>query len=225
MKKATFLVVASLIFISGANPLAAKTPAQSKRAAPPARQVAAALPRGTVRRLAPFTAVRVSGFATVFVARDARQAVVVQSRPELLTTSVDHGTLYIHGKLGQHGRTPVVTVFCKSLANLVNSGAADVRADRLNESAVQLKLTGSGDIVASGKAQHLTILLAGPGVVDAVRLASRSADAELDGSGHLKLFARESLSAVVDGRGAISYAGHPPHAITAITGAGAIKRI
>ena len=223
MKKAAFLFVAALV-VFGASPLVAKPAAQHKYATP-APQHLAALPRGQVRRVAPFTNIRVSGAGTVYIVRDPRRVVVVQSQPDLVTTTVENGTLYIRGKQGAHGRAPVITVCSKALASLTNSGAADVRADRLNEIIVELKLTGSGDIVASGKAQHLTILLMGTGVVDAVRLAARSADAELDGSGHLKLFARESLSAVVDGRGAISYAGHPPHAITAITGPGAIKRI
>mgnify|MGYP003575864410 CR=1 FL=1 len=95
----------------------------------------------------------------------------------------------------------------------------DIRAGRL-----ALAIKGSGDIAASGAGNFLAARIAGTGAIDAARYRVRSAQAEISGSGDIKVNAEQSLEASISGAGNIGYRGQP-RVKESVSGAGSVDRL
>lgn len=96
------------------------------------------------------------------------------------------------------------------------SGKVDV--NKLNS-----KLSGSGRIKLSGKAEILTVRVAGSGHFEAGSLVTANSAAHVSGSGNALVNANDKVSAVVRGSGVVSYTGQPKYVSRSTSGSGEIK--
>jgi hypothetical protein len=95
----------------------------------------------------------------------------------------------------------------------------NIAAERLT-----LALNSSGDIEAAGSGKALVARIAGAGTIDASRYRARTADAEISGSGNIKVHADESLTAAIRGAGNIEYLGKAK-VTQSVSGAGSIDKL
>lgn len=100
-------------------------------------------------------------------------------------------------------------------------GSGDIDM-QLKATEVIAVLDGSGDITLEGEADQLTVNLYGSGDVDARNLRTIQCEANLKGSGTIRIHAKELLRANLHGSGDIRYSGKPK-VEASIDGSGVIK--
>lgn len=132
-----------------------------------------------------------------------------------------------HGPVGS-----VVVLQCQSVVVEINlpklpaatiEGSGDLSLEGLLQDEIELAITGSGTIRASGQVTRISAEISGSGNVKAKELLAESADLRVSGSGDIKAHATQSLSARVSGSGDIKLWGNPPKRDTRVSGSGDIR--
>jgi hypothetical protein len=142
-----------------------------------------------------------------------------------IRTDVRDGTLYVSydGPSIREGRL-LVEVSAPAVDALAITGAADVRVDGLAADAFDIRVSGAGDVEATGRVQRLEVDISGAGDADLADLRAAEARVELSGSGDADVRASDRLDAEVSGAGDLAYRGAP--AVNQdVTGSGEIERI
>ncbi len=112
-------------------------------------------------------------------------------------------------------------IITASTSVLVNgSGSIDLSFD-VNSLGAEVK--GSGSIKSYGATKIFNAKVKGSGSIAARNLESITADAKVDGSGLIELYATESLYAIINGSGNIRYWGNPPNVNSQISGSGRVR--
>ena len=186
------------------------------------------------RQTAPFHAITFDGSWTVDVVVGDGNSVVIEGDKDIiplvktdvidgqLVIKVDNGhTSFFHhrdlGNLTAHIVVPQLTAF-----TLQGSGNATIAG--LNGGTTELKLSGSGDLTAEGKLDALALVVNGSGQADLSGLAAGKASATINGSGDATLRPRESLAAIINGSGNISYVGDGARVTSVIHGSGQVEK-
>ncbi len=182
------------------------------------------------RTVAAFTKVELVGSNIVTIRVGRPQAVVVRADDNLVdrvTTTVRHGRLVIGDRGGGFTvRSPMsVSVTTPSLDALILSGSGTVDVSGVETPRLAVLLPGSGVLRAAGTAGTLDVRIAGSGTAELQRVRARDVHAGVSGSGVINVTATNTLNAQVSGSGAINYGGSPKHALTVVTGNGAITPI
>jgi putative autotransporter adhesin-like protein len=138
-------------------------------------------------------------------------------------TEVRDGTLYVSydGPGIRDGRL-LVEVATPAIDAIAISDAADVRVDGLAGDALDIRITGAGDIAAEGRVGRLALDISGAGDADLADLAAKEARVELSGAGDADVRASDRLDAEVSGAGDLAYRGQPS-VNRRITGKGEIE--
>ena len=183
------------------------------------------------RELAPFDRVSVAGSRVDVVVRagDGTHGVTLVGDENLLDhveTTVEDGVLIVAWDEGSHrprkGMTATVTA--PELRGVELYGSADVVVTGLDAASCELRLAGSGDLKAAGRADVLTVHLSGDGDLSLKGLSARQVEVRIDGQGDVDLgTVDESLSVRINGSGDLSYAGYP-QVSTSIYGSGDVDR-
>lgn len=142
--------------------------------------------------------------------------------PLIVTTVAD-------GKLSIGLTAPVVlaaplrvAITGPSLQAVSIPGAGTLRASGLHEASIDLRLSGSGSIVAEGQVGSVRAAISGSGEVDASALRAQRLDAQLSGSGRILGYASDAASVALTGSGDIVVAGRPPQRAVSRTGSGQV---
>jgi len=114
----------------------------------------------------------------------------------------------------------VVAVFAMST---VMFAADSYRVSLYQKTTVNGTEFKAGDIKLEGKAEELSVDLAGAGDVDTRQLAVQRATVNLRGAGDVKVRAEKTLEANLRGKGDIRYTGNPEEVIQNISGLGDVK--
>lgn len=101
-------------------------------------------------------------------------------------------------------------------------GSGDIDLRNLRPERIDLSISGSSDIAATGSARTLVARIEGSGNIEAESLPARTVKARLEGSGTIRVHAQETLEAVLNGAGDIEYKGKARVSKT-INGAGSIE--
>jgi Putative auto-transporter adhesin, head GIN domain len=142
-----------------------------------------------------------------------------------IRTEVRDGTLYVayDGPSIREGRL-LVEVAAPAVDGIAITGASDVRVEGLAADALDIRVSGAGDIAAAGRVQRLALDISGAGDADLMELAADDARVELSGSGDAEVRASELLDAEVSGAGDLAYRGEP-RLREAVSGDGEIDHI
>jgi hypothetical protein len=140
-------------------------------------------------------------------------------------TEVRDGTLYVSydGPGIRDGRL-LVEVAAPVVDAIAISDASDVRVDGLAADALDIRITGAGDIAADGRVGRLALDISGAGDADLADLAAKEARVELSGAGDADVRASERLDAEVSGAGDLAYRG-APSVNQRVTGKGEIEHV
>jgi hypothetical protein len=127
-----------------------------------------------------------------------------------IRTEVRDGTLYVSydGPSIREGRL-LVQVAAPAVDAIAITGASDVRVDGLATDALDVRVSGAGDIAARGRVGRLALDISGAGDADLAELAAKEARVELTGAGDADVHASERLDAEVSGAGDLAYRGDP----------------
>jgi hypothetical protein len=127
-----------------------------------------------------------------------------------IRTEVRDGTLYVSydGPSIREGRL-LVQVAAPAIDAIAITGASDVRVDGLATDALDVRVSGAGDIAARGRVGRLALDISGAGDADLAELAAKEARVELTGAGDADVHASERLDAEVSGAGDLAYRGDP----------------
>lgn len=178
------------------------------------------------RDLADFTRFEMFGSASVTIELGQRQSVTLELDDNLLpliTTDVRNSTLGVGRSepyFSSGGLRMVIQVLDLSHTSLFGSGGIDVT--NISRVSFEAVINGAGTITCEGKVDRVKAEIDGSGTIDAFRLSSKSAYAVINGSGEIKIYASDSLVAVISGVGDIRYKGKPSHVEKFIEGVGSI---
>lgn len=102
-------------------------------------------------------------------------------------------------------------------------GSGGVSLHDLQQASIELEVSGSGEIVATGKVENLAVRLAGSGDVEAGQLTAERADLAVSGSGNIVAYVKAEVRARVTGSGNVEVRGNPPRRDHRVTGSGDIR--
>ncbi len=168
---------------------------------------------------------------------------------EYIETVVKNGQLYIGVKKNKNFNISSrkgmhISVPFKDIERIKLSGSGEiVSRDAIETDRIEVTLTGSGDIelninanetssTVSGSGEiklegtsktHKT-RLTGSGDIYAGNYIAQSVDAQVTGSGDIRVYCKDNLKARVTGSGDIEYVGNPEKRDTKVTGSGDITR-
>lgn len=190
-------------------------------------------------QVGPFTKIKVTSIATVYVRIDPIQSVkVVGSLISTDEANVNNQTLYIDNSTGNtyfitmpsldevnvDGKADIYSesTIKTDYIELVINGNGKIKMD-LDASKVKATVPGAGKIELTGKANEAEFSVPGSGKIDAEDLKVQKADASISGIGKITLDASEELNSSVSGSGTIIYKMLPKKLNENISGIGKIK--
>jgi len=165
------------------------------------------------RDVAAFTRIKAEDQVDVRLRGGERRRLDVRAGEKVIDdvrTEVRDGTLYVSydGPGIRRGRL-LVEVAAPKVEAIDITGSADVVADELDGRALDVRVTGAGDLSADGRADRLTVDISGSGDADLADLTAAEARVELSGAGDADVLATERLDADVRGAGDLAYRGEP----------------
>jgi Putative auto-transporter adhesin, head GIN domain len=177
-----------------------------------------------------FTAISVSGVARLEIEQTGQESLELTADDNLLplfTTEVRDGTLFLgvaEGKrLTWSGNGPRFKVTVSELRKVKVSGAASLKATKLDSASLSISISGAASGSIAGRSDNLSIGVSGAGSLNAVDLQAKYAMVIVSGAGDVTVNANDELDARVSGAGTIRYIGSPKLQ-SRISGAGNIKQ-
>jgi hypothetical protein len=176
-----------------------------------------------------FTAISLSGFASLEVEQTGQESLEVTADDNLLslfTSEVRDGMLMLgvtDVKIRWKGKGPRFKVTVSELKKLKVSGAASVNGTKLDSDSLMISLSGAADGNIAGRSNNLTITVSGAGSLNAVDLQAKRATVIVSGAGDVTVNASDELDVRVSGAGDIWYVG-APKLQSRVSGAGSIKQ-
>lgn len=183
------------------------------------------------RRVEPFTEIELEGSGTVLVALGERSAVTVEADDNvvpLLTTEVEGGRLRLGSKSGTAFISNVPIVFrvtTSSLRAVVVSGSGDVQIGDFAGEDLEVRIDGSGEVLATGTVERLEVRVGGSGTFDGFDLEAADVSVEVGGSGEVEVSASERLEVEIEGSGEVRYMGDPGQVETRVSGSGDVEEV
>ena len=168
-------------------------------------------------------------FGHVEVTQGNNEGVTVTADDNVLpyiVTEVRDGVLQIRTRPNTSLRTHTpldVKVVARDVQSLRLSGSGDIVASRIETPKLVLDISGSGNMRLSGRARAFDAHISGSGRVDAARLAADDAAVQVSGSGRLILSASKTLKTKISGSGELDYYGDPV-VEQRISGVGRVRR-
>jgi len=142
-----------------------------------------------------------------------------------ITTTVSDGSLRIGtGKQSFSTRTPLrAVVVAPDLGALAIRGSGDAVIDGIANRSFAVSIEGSGDVRVTGKSASVAVSIKGSGDVTAKHLIGDSVAVAVSGSGDVCVHATQSVTATVNGSGAITIHGKPKSVHRKVNGSGEIR--
>ncbi len=168
---------------------------------------------------------------------------------EYIVTEVKNNNLIVKVKNNVNLKTSMkkgikVTIPFKDITSISLTGSGDLwNEDLITSDNLEVKLTGSGDIVLksdtnyikgsitgsgdltlNGNTNNLNAEISGSGDIHGFELISKNTEVSITGSGNAKVFCSENFKAKITGSGDITYKGNPKKEDTKVSGSGSIKQ-
>ena len=183
-----------------------------------------------VRTVQPFTAIDSKGAYSITVEAGKTQSVKVSGNDKFvsqLNTEVVNGVLKIHtaeknGNVNSNG-DPRIIITVPSLVKFIGEGAGETVLKNMGGERLDVSYQGAGRFAAQGKVKLLRLKAQGVGEVDTKDLETERADVNFNGVGNVKVSAHDTLNAVVNGMGSLTYYGKPRTVNKTVNGIGSVR--
>lgn len=180
------------------------------------------------RKVAAFSEIEVSGAADIKVICGKSVGVVVSGDDNivpLIKTEVEGNTLRIYcNESISPDKDLVITVTAPDVSAIAASGANDIEMVAVNNEALNIDVSGAGEIDLKGSTGALTVHLSGAAELDAKELKGRKVTVDISGAASADVYASEELNAEVSGVGSIDYYGNPAVVHKEVSGVGSINK-
>jgi uncharacterized membrane protein len=182
-----------------------------------------------VRTVQPFTAIDSKGAYSIVVEAGKTQSLKVSGTPKFLNglvTEVVNGELKIYHRERNNSSStgdPRVVITVPALAKFIGEGAGETVLKNMAGERLDVSYQGAGRFEAQGKVKLLRLKAQGVGEVDTKELDAERADVNFNGIGSVKVTAHDTLNAVVNGMGSLTYYGKPRHMNKTVNGIGNVN--
>lgn len=141
------------------------------------------------------------------------------------SVTINHGHIsnVTDGAVMVCGQHVTVEITLPDLPAASIEGSGNMSLEDLNQDELELEITGSGTIRATGQVKSLRAAISGSGDIKARDLVASFAELRISGSGGIKAQVTQSLLARVTGSGDIRVWGEPAKRDTRVTGSGDIR--
>jgi hypothetical protein len=173
-----------------------------------------------------FTGLELHGSANVIITVGKEQSVTVEvddNLMEIITTEVKDNELVIGSEESYSTRIGVnVTIQVPELKSVAVSGSGNATLKEANGQSLDVRVEGSGNAMASGDVENLTVSTSGSGNAKLSELTAKNVSARVSGSGNVRVHATETLEATVNGSGDVRYIGSP-QVTKKVSGSGSVR--
>ena len=143
----------------------------------------------------------------------------------LITTIISKGVLTIESDSTFETKADSeIIINVKSLKEFTFDGVGETVIQNVNSEKFTCNINGVGSCDLNGKVKSFNISVNGVGSVNARQLIADDVVANLNGVGSVKLYAKNSLNASVNGIGGLTYFGNPTELILNDSGIGGITK-
>ena len=143
----------------------------------------------------------------------------------LITTRISKGILKIESdSTFKTNSDSEMIIYVKSIKDFTFDGVGKTVIHNLNEDKFNCSINGVGSCELNGKVESFYVSVNGVGSVNARQLIADDVVASLNGVGSVKLYAKNSLNASVNGIGGLTYFGNPTELILNDSGIGGITK-
>ncbi len=179
------------------------------------------------RTVSAFDGVRATGTIDVHVVAGPTHSVLVHADDNLLTlitTRVDGSTLVISSNGSLSAKSPLhVDITLPALKFLGATGTGDVVAEGVDADELVVKVSGTGDVLATGNASTLKVSCSGTGDAHLGGLVAGDTDVATSGTGDIDVHVTGVLNASASGTGDVTYSGSPTAVKKSATGLGDVE--
>jgi hypothetical protein len=186
-------------------------------------------PAEEVRPVGRFDAIDIAGSGRLVFRQGDQESLKIEADDNVLPfikSSVEGNELRLafRNNVSLQARSLIVyTVTARDLKAVNLSGSVSAKLDSLSTDRLEIEISGSGDVAATGRAKDQRIEISGSGDYDGTACPGATGDVRISGSGHVVVNVSEHLDASVSGSGDVEYLGHP--AVTAhVSGSGGVSR-
>jgi len=182
-----------------------------------------------IRNLSNFKAIEISiGYDKIIVNCGQKPSLHISGDENILpliTTRISKGMLKIESDSTFDTKSASeIIINIKSLKDFTFDGVGKTVIDNLNEDKFTCNINGVGSCELKGKVESFYVSVNGVGSVNARELIADDVVASLNGVGSVKLYAKNSLNASVNGIGGLTYFGNPAELILNDSGIGGITK-
>ncbi|MFC7461049.1 head GIN domain-containing protein [Hydrogenophaga defluvii] len=176
-----------------------------------------------------FDSLEIKGVAQVQVTRGPVCSIEVCAEDNLvdyMLTEVSGSTLVIGIKSGisiMSTKTMLVRVSMPQTVDVELTGSGSVSLSGLDQTDLCVKLSGSGDVAASGCVENLVLKLTGSGDIEMHKLLARTLNVKLSGSGNVHAYATDEAKVLLNGSGDMIISGNPKVRDSRVNGSGDVS--
>ena len=182
-----------------------------------------------MRKLSNFKAIEITiGYDKIIVNCGEEPSIHISGDENILpliTTRISKGILTIEAdSTFKTNSDSEMIINIKSIKDFTFDGVGKTVIHNLKEDKFNCNINGVGSCDLNGKVKSFNISVNGVGSVNARQLIADDVVASLNGVGSVKLYAKNSLNASVNGIGGLTYFGNPAELILNDSGIGGITK-
>ncbi len=185
--------------------------------------------KSETRSVSGFSKIAFSGVGELAIAQTGTESLTLSAEDNLLpllTSTVSGDTLSLGVKQGNTiiPTKPIIfTLTVKRLSDVTLSGAGSINAVNITTSALNVTISGAGQMTISGNAPSQTALVSGVGSYNAKAFQTDATHVTISVTGSATVSASKTLNATVSGAGTVTYYGSP-QVTQSVSGVGSIKQ-
>lgn len=161
--------------------------------------------------------------ATVEITGPRDQVEGLRLRAGRLTFNDDDNTSVVMFGWRNHDRLRI-TVTAPSVRNFNLSSSGDLSIRDYDQPDLMIRITGSGDVDASGRTDSVELDIHGSGDADLSSLETRDADVEISGSGEAAVGPTGAARITISGSGDVDLTRRPASLIQNVSGSGDVNQ-
>ena len=182
-----------------------------------------------MRKLSNFKAIEITiGYDKILVNCGEKPSLHISGDENILpliTTRISKGILKIESDSTFETKADSeIIINVKSLKEFTFDGVGETVIQNVNSEKFTCNINGVGSCDLNGKVESFYVSVNGVGSVNARQLIADDVVASLNGVGSVKLYAKNSLNASVNGIGGLTYFGNPTELILNDSGIGGITK-